>query len=124
MLRRGRRGFDTHFASALRIDHGYKTVNSVNEEVIDWRPLPLGELRGYVEPAAGGGEDRREAQVFASTNYNVTIFGFYPTITIQDRLIVNDSDVHNITAVSHDDTRTITMLATERIPPDESEDHS
>jgi len=111
----GRSGLNTHFHSVITIERNYPTSDSVNQQIDNWLPLAFGAVWGYVEPAAGSREDRRPEQVYASTSYSVTLFGYYPDVTITDRLIVNGVP-HNITAISHDDTCTFTMLATETDP--------
>jgi hypothetical protein len=91
------------------------TQDPSGEEIITYvaDPLMTG-IKCYVEPLTQT-EIRRPDQTIVERPFTIALQGYYPRIDVEDHAVVGVTQVHNILAVKHDDTNTITFLDTEII---------
>lgn len=110
MLRSLRRVFN----SRATIQNAITTQDSHNEDVTNWVDDPLlKQLSCYLEPASGG-ETRQAGSVLVTNLWNCVIAGFYPNISNQQQLVVDDV-AYNIKNTSLESTDTITVLVLEKV---------
>lgn len=103
-----------HFNTTVAIARKTVTQDEFGEERTEYVPdTSLGAINAYKEPQlAGAGENREDDQTIVVNRWLIYLQGYFPTIVVEDHAIV-DGVTHNIVNVAHDDSKTLTMLATE-----------
>lgn len=103
-----------HFNTTVAIAHKTITQDDFGEEKTEFvADTSLGAINAYKEPQlAGAGENREDDQTIVVNRWLIYLQGYFPSIVSEDRAIV-DGVPHNIVNVAHDDSKTLTMLATE-----------
>lgn len=83
------------------------------EETISYIVDPLmSNIPCYVEPTRQM-EVRRPDNTIVERAWDICLQGYYPRIDVEDRIVIDGAYNHNILAVKHDDTHTVTFLTTE-----------
>lgn len=88
--------------------------DSGEEEVTYVADPQMIDILCYVEPQSQV-EIRRPDQTIVERPFTIALQGYFPRIDVEDQAVVNGTQRHNILAVRHDDTNTITFLDTEII---------
>lgn len=112
------RAITPQFQSRVSIARKTVTRDDFNDEIIVFVPQQdLQDIPAYIEPALTAGEQRQPDQTIVVNRWQIALQGYYPTIIVSDQAIVNGVE-HNVLNVVHDDSKTLTMLFTEIINPD------
>jgi len=88
---------------------------SGEESIVYTASLTMTNILCYVEPTSPTKEVRRPDNTIVETAWDICLKGYYPLIDVEDRIKIDGVYNHNILAVKHDDTHTVTFLTTEII---------
>lgn len=101
------------FNSLCSIGRNTETSDESGQEIHTYPIDPsLIGIPCYVEPQMQR-EIRRADSTVVNDAWTIALRGYYPTINVEDRAVIDGTQNHNILSVKHDDTHTITFLDTE-----------
>lgn len=112
----------THFNATVKFQNGTTTYDAANEPTQTYADdLVLIDIKAYIEPMLGGGttasgeENRASNQTIVAEMFNVSLAGYYPTITNGMQMVDASGRAYNVIAMAFDDTLTTTWLVCQRI---------
>jgi head-tail adaptor len=106
----------THYPSRVTLQNATATYDGANEKTETWANIgSLTSIAAYIEPVLGNQEVRRADQTIVTDAYNISLAGYYPTITEGQRIIDDHGKIYNIISASVDDFSTHTIIVAERV---------
>uniref|UniRef100_A0A6M3M9I7 Putative head-tail joining protein n=1 Tax=viral metagenome TaxID=1070528 RepID=A0A6M3M9I7_9ZZZZ len=99
------------YPSTVTIQVAIEVQDATGDITLNWADDYV-DLPARIGPS-GGREVRMPNQTYAVSTHTIALRAWYPTITVEDRVLADDGSIYNIMLIESDDQQASTYLYTE-----------